>query len=224
MAHQNVKFVTAARESDVNTLRYMLQEGVLVNCVDPLNGRNALHEAAASGNEPIVRFLLENGVNIHGRTMLGRESALHLACASGEEVVTKVLLKRGCRVNDVNRQGDTPLHLATADSVGMHLLTFGADPFLENKRGLTPVQSAYENKQESLVRMYQKAQENEQRKILAKERERRAIIRARHKEIEAEDKRRYEREKKEKAKADYLRFRHKGSVKKKSTSIFNKTE
>jgi ankyrin repeat protein len=105
MALQGVKFVTSAVEGDLETLRYMLQNGTSVNCFNPTNGRNALHEAAASGKEPVVRFLIENGINIHSRTMLGRESALHLASSNGQEVCTKILLKRGCRVNDVNKQG-----------------------------------------------------------------------------------------------------------------------
>tara|TARA_B110000008_G_C16830934_1_gene508520 strand:- start:484 stop:894 length:411 start_codon:yes stop_codon:yes gene_type:complete len=105
MAMEGVKFVTSALEGDLQTLRYMLQNGTRVNCFNPTNGRNALHEAAAFGKEPVVRFLIENGVNIHSRTMLGRESALHLASSNGQEVTTKILLKRGCRVNDVNKQG-----------------------------------------------------------------------------------------------------------------------
>jgi ankyrin repeat protein len=224
MCDKHVKFVDAAIDGDVGALRYMLEEGTRVNCVNGLTGRNAFHEASAKGFEPIVRFLMENGVNIHSRTMLGRESALHLASASGQEVITKILLKRGCRVNDVNRQGDTPLHLAATDSVGVHLLSFGADPFLTNKHGQTPVQCAYENERESLVKMYQKAQEEQHRKVLSKERERRAIIRARHKEMDAEDKKKLAIEKKAKMKADYMRFRHKGSKKKKSKSIFHQDD
>ena len=105
MALQGVKFVTSAVEGDLETLRYMLQNGTSVNCFNPTNGRNALHEAAASGKEPVIRFLIENGINIHSRTMLGRESALHLASSNGQEVCTKILLKMCCRVNDVNKQG-----------------------------------------------------------------------------------------------------------------------
>ena len=224
MATQGVKFVTAAIQGDLQTMRYMLEDGTSVNCFNPLNGRNALHEAAASGKEPVVRFLIENGVNIHSRTMLGRESALHLASSNGQEVCAKVLLRRGCRVNDVNKQGDSPLHMAAGDAIGTHLLDFGADAFLKNKRGLTPIETAKERGSASLVRMFQKAQEQAHRQMLAKERERRAIIRARHKEMEAEDRRKLAEQKKAAMKADYLRFRHKGSKKKKNTSIFHQDD
>ena len=82
---------------------------------------------------------------------------------------------------------DTPLHMASGDAVGTHLLNFGADAFLTNKRGLTPIETAKQQGRTSLVRMFQKAQEQAHRNMLAKERERRAIIRARHKEMEIED-------------------------------------
>ena len=116
---------------------------------------------------------------------------------------------------------DTPLHMASGDAVGTHLLNFGADAFLTNKRGLTPIETAKQQGRTSLVRMFQKAQEQAHRNMLAKERERRAIIRARHKEMEIEDKKKLAEQKKAAMKAEYLRFRHKGSKKKKTTSIFN---
>ena len=115
---------------------------------------------------------------------------------------------------------DTPLHMASGDAVGTHLLNFGADAFLTNKRGLTPIETAKQQGRTSLVRMFQKAQEQAHRNMLAKERERRAIIRARHKEMEIEDKKKLAEQKKAAMKAEYLRFRHKGSKKKKTTSIF----
>ena len=116
---------------------------------------------------------------------------------------------------------DTPLHMASGDAVGTHLLNFGADAFLTNKRGLTPIETAKQQGRTSLVRMFQKAQEQAHRNMLAKERERRAIIRARHKEMEIEDKKKLAEQKKAAMKAEYLRFRHKGSKKKKTTSIFH---
>ena len=114
--------------------------------------------------------------------------------------------------------------MASNDAVGTHLLSFGADAFLKNKRGLTPIETAKERGSTSLVRMFQKAQEQAHRNMLAKERERRAIIRARHKEMEIEDKKKLAEQKKAAMKADYLRFRHKGSKKKKNTSIFHQED
>lgn len=58
------KFIEAAQQGDIDSLRELLHQGVDVNATD--NGQyqaTALHYAASSGNEALIKFLLDNGAN-----------------------------------------------------------------------------------------------------------------------------------------------------------------
>ncbi len=69
---------------------------------------------------------------------------LHFAAQEWSEGVASLLLERGAEVDPLNRYGNTPLFVAVTASRGrgrlLELLRrHGADPFLANASGQTPV-------------------------------------------------------------------------------------
>ncbi|RLV86421.1 Ankyrin repeat-containing protein [Meyerozyma sp. JA9] len=84
-------------------------------------------------------------------------SPLHLACRMGHwESIDIILDIEGVEVDPLNRDGDSPLHLAVkycADEpehgtfVVDNLLDAGADPRIVNSHGLKPIQLVTDNQQ-----------------------------------------------------------------------------
>lgn len=71
-----------------------------------------IHEAAKTGNVPLVERLLKQGVDVNLRDEQGN-SALHHAVAEAQiEVVNALLRGVNVDVNVRNNKGETPLHLA----------------------------------------------------------------------------------------------------------------
>ena len=212
-----VNFCRAARENEVVIMRELLGQGLRVNAFDPCTGRNALHEASATGSEKVLRLLFEKEVDINSRTFLGRESGLHLAAFNGHARCCRLLARRGCEVSNLNNAGNAPLHLASTKECVAALVRNGADPFQRNKAGQSPVDTA----SSILVRQaIEVAQQEEHRAYLKWQREKRMIHEAAQKELVLKEKAKLLEEEKRRMKREYLAFRNSGAEKKQSKSVF----
>jgi len=73
-------------------------------------------------------------------------SALHLAAWNGHVEIVSMLLKTGTNVNDVNLEGNTPLHFTAQygkdNRTALELLKGGANSSLRNKNYETPLDLA----------------------------------------------------------------------------------
>ncbi|TNN57224.1 Serine/threonine-protein phosphatase 6 regulatory ankyrin repeat subunit C [Liparis tanakae] len=135
-------------------------------------GRTALHHAAQSGFQEMVKLLLNKGANlsaidkkerqpIHCAAYLGHSeivkllidepngfgnTALHVACYMGQEAVATELVNHGANVNQPNKCGYTPLHLAAVSTNGALCLELlvnnGADVNQQSKEGKSPLHMA----------------------------------------------------------------------------------
>uniref|UniRef100_A0A8C5GVK7 Ankyrin repeat domain 52 n=1 Tax=Gouania willdenowi TaxID=441366 RepID=A0A8C5GVK7_GOUWI len=112
-------------------------------CCKDKQGYTPLHAAAASGHIDIVKYLLRMGIdepNGFGNT------ALHVACYMGQEAVATELVNHGANVNQPNRCGYTPLHLAAVSTNGALCLELlvnnGADVNQQSKEGKSPLHMA----------------------------------------------------------------------------------
>eukprot|EP00929_Paragymnodinium_shiwhaense_P081455 TRINITY_DN42621_c1_g1_i1.p1 TRINITY_DN42621_c1_g1~~TRINITY_DN42621_c1_g1_i1.p1 ORF type:complete len:877 (-),score=179.12 TRINITY_DN42621_c1_g1_i1:162-2792(-) len=76
-----------------------------------LQGRTALHIAAAAGHAGSVGALLAAGASIDCRTPLG-ETPLHLACRHGQPAAVQTLLALKCDIGSQTNQGDLAFHVA----------------------------------------------------------------------------------------------------------------
>ena len=213
----SVKFVTAAGESDIVTMRALLAKGVAVNCVDPLTGRAALHEAAAEGHEKALRLLFERECDTNARTVLGRESALHMAATNGHHRACRLLLRRGCEVDNFNNAGEAPIHHAGTTEVVNVLVSYGAKPSMKNKKGLTAMETI-EDKE--VVKGIESALEEEYRVDFARRREKKLVFEAAQKALWETEREQQAEEDKRRAKREYLAFRHAGAEKKQTKSVF----
>ncbi|GAA5944709.1 hypothetical protein JCM10213_009197 [Rhodosporidiobolus nylandii] len=124
----------------------------------------ALHSAAANGNVCLVQYALSHGQPVN--SVLNGVLPLHAAASSGSETVVRMLIEAGADVNSprlprrysnersktsglsVGTAGSTPLHFAAAnghtDVINL-LLSYGADPRLAEKHGITPEAIALQN-------------------------------------------------------------------------------
>ncbi|KAJ8293216.1 Hybrid signal transduction histidine kinase K [Rhodotorula toruloides] len=111
-------------------VQYALSHGQPVNSI--LSGVLPLHAAASSGNETVVRMLIEAGADVNSPRLSRRFTR------EGSK-------ERGV---SVGTQGSTPLHFAAANGhlAILHLLlSYGADPRIPEKAGITPEQIAVSN-------------------------------------------------------------------------------
>eukprot|EP00435_Cladocopium_sp_Y103_P054159 s606_g17.t1 len=82
--------------------------------VSDINGRRAIHFAAANGHRECVRLLAEAGANREAADKVCGATPLHLACLAGHPKMVSLLLELGAQTDLVSREdGSTPLHWVT---------------------------------------------------------------------------------------------------------------
>jgi cytochrome c len=134
----------AAREGDVAAIAVALDAGADINADD---GGTALYIAARRGHLEAVRLLIERGADVNGFTKFGTalsaavsksrievvrlllekdadpnlqfngDNMLHVAARGTCLACLKALVDAGADVNEMNRNGETPLHLALRLSI-----------------------------------------------------------------------------------------------------------
>lgn len=130
--------------------KLLIESGADVNIKSNLK-RTALYTAVYNGKDVnIVKLLIENGANVHDVDN-HNSSILHTACTFPNSEIIKILLENGANeVNTKDNYGRTPLHeLLKYDHHDHHdyhderiksvslLLSYGADPNIRDKNGLT---------------------------------------------------------------------------------------
>lgn len=114
----------AAMTDAVELGRVLLDAGASPNVLGP-GGMGPLHLAAALGNTNFARLLLACGASVN---LIPPEqggyfgnSPLHWAAHLGKVDMFKLLLAHGADLKALNRQKETPLELARANTRGRHL-------------------------------------------------------------------------------------------------------
>lgn len=115
-------------------------------------GRSSLHNACIglgySRSESIatINKAAASGSDIDA-TDFGGWTALHFASQNSDAELCELLLKAGAMVDPVETYGNTPLWRAVMNCRGdgdciKVLRSYGADPYLENKSGISPLSLA----------------------------------------------------------------------------------
>jgi hypothetical protein len=100
------------------------------------------------GDSAVIQALLQGGANVHENDSDGM-TALHWAVVANHPQEEKAVVAAGADVNAVGHFGYTPLlYAATIDfgdfETAMTLLTTGADPNINDKKGRTALAHAQE--------------------------------------------------------------------------------
>lgn len=146
----------ACQNGHINIVNILLNHGATIDVFDIYNN-TPLHLACDRGHINIVSLLLENGASIHSKLLL------HTACAGGHADVVKILLKYNVSIDELDFEGNTPLHYASLhgcyyatitliprtiysepninyiDIINL-LLDYGSDPTILNKYKQKPSQ------------------------------------------------------------------------------------
>eukprot|EP00617_Octactis_speculum_P027589 CAMPEP_0185773336 /NCGR_PEP_ID=MMETSP1174-20130828/73057_1 /TAXON_ID=35687 /ORGANISM="Dictyocha speculum, Strain CCMP1381" /LENGTH=190 /DNA_ID=CAMNT_0028459983 /DNA_START=58 /DNA_END=627 /DNA_ORIENTATION=- len=82
----------AARNGDLNRLRFLIDEKKLVVDLSRWSGVTALHRAAEHGHVEVIEYLVGAGAATSARTTWGWHTPLHLACGRGQYEAAEALL------------------------------------------------------------------------------------------------------------------------------------
>lgn len=108
----------AAREGDLDAVKYLAEFGVKVNQGHHVTGDTPLLYAAVSGNKDLVAYLLEKGANINAKSAQGATPLMAASLNPNHIEVAKFLIEKGADVNAKTESGKTALQFsAFADEI-----------------------------------------------------------------------------------------------------------
>jgi ankyrin repeat protein len=147
ITHANTPLHTAARWGQAAVAAQLLAAGADPEALDD-DGLTPLALADLDGHGDVAQVLVEGGADATTRH-LHRRTALHRAVASGTLAqVRRELARSTADINQQDRWGETPLHLAVCRSrpdAAHLLLEAGADVNVRNHLGETPLVLAATN-------------------------------------------------------------------------------
>ena len=120
-----------------------------------------LIEAVSKGRMDSVHAMVDHGNDVFA--MSEGSTLMHFAVKHQQLGAMEFLLKKGLDLNSKNANGETPLHLfVTSDTdeprsleMAEALIGRGADPFVKDKLGDTPMSRAQRLKKKALVQVLQ---------------------------------------------------------------------
>ncbi len=135
----------AAKPPSARVLEILKKNPKLASATDA-DGRNALHQCAATGNVALAVELIKLDPSLARALTKDEQTPLHVAAANKQSAaVAKALLAAGSSTLATTRAGDTPLHVAArsgSSEVIKALVDAGADPAVTNKDGRQPADLA----------------------------------------------------------------------------------
>jgi len=133
----------AALANQPELIRFLVQEGLSVDVQDS-RGNTPLHHAAYYGKLQAVQTLLALGADLNARNIHRGETPLFSAIRGRQTAVVRYLLQRGARVDLVNAEGLSPVHVVACCAMGATdildlLVQAGADLQAGTKKALRNV-------------------------------------------------------------------------------------
>jgi len=101
----------AAKNGDLEKVKALLKENLLLVSSKDDNGWVPLHYAAANGYKQVAALLLANKADVNAKSINGY-TPLHCAAAGGQYDMAELLLTNKANVNATDTLGETPLDVA----------------------------------------------------------------------------------------------------------------
>ena len=141
--------IHALAQGPVDILPSVLKKLGDINARDHA-GLSALHWASLQGRYNVVEFLLEKGANPDVRGAYCRTTPLHGAVEVGFLSLIALLLEHDAWIDAQNKDEGTPLHYAVSHNgvtyklygPAQFLVVMGADIFIKDEEGFTPLHQA----------------------------------------------------------------------------------
>ncbi|MBZ5673661.1 MAG: ankyrin repeat domain-containing protein [Acidobacteriia bacterium] len=146
--------VDAAKRSDKETIRSLIQKKIDVNAAEP-DGTTALHWAAYRDDLESVDLLLKAGAKANAANDLGA-TPLWNASQNGSVAIVKRLLDAGANPNLALLAGETPVMVAARSgypTVVEELLAKGGNPNVHGTRGQTALMWAVSQQHPAVVKV-----------------------------------------------------------------------
>jgi len=97
------------------------------------NGMAAVHLAVINGHLHALEILIAKRANLNAIEPSHNNTALHYAASNGYSAIAEALVRSGANIDARDNRGQTPLLLATSETIQTFLLEAGANP---NIRGI----------------------------------------------------------------------------------------
>ncbi|KAI4673559.1 uncharacterized protein J4E88_008614 [Alternaria novae-zelandiae] len=138
------ELISAADNGDAEGIRECLRNNADVNflAMHDQHGCAAIHIVAKKGHLPALEALVEGNVDVNSVELQEEETALHIAARSGNSTMVRYLVSKNANFDARNRHQQTPLMVATEETVQIDLLKSGADPNIQDMDDNTALHSA----------------------------------------------------------------------------------
>jgi ankyrin repeat protein len=146
--------VDAARNTDKDAVRALLQKKVDVNAAEP-DGTTAMHWASYRDDVDSADLLIRAGANVNAANDLGA-TPLWTASLNGSEAMVRRLLDAGANPNAALLAGETPVMVASRSgypAVVQQLIAKGAQVNVRGPRGQTALMWAVAQKHPEVVKV-----------------------------------------------------------------------
>lgn len=129
--------VASGSRSRSECLSILLNAGAEVDTLNS-SGYQPLHYSCSTSKTECAAILLDFGSDINAKVISTGQNSIHLCCCRGDEDTLVLLLSRGARINDVDINGDSPLHFArrfNKQNIEKILIDNGIDINIKNFKG-----------------------------------------------------------------------------------------
>jgi len=164
------RMLDAAAKGKLSVVKKLLAQGLSPDASEETDEAlrvTPLMVATQYGHIYVMQVLIEAGANIHlvaeGQSVLQRALVPLFMTPERQRAGIRLLVEAGAEVNEVDREGRTPLLYAIAEGeknvdAVRELLALGADLNVTDARGRGPLDLTQENKDSEMIRLIQSHQ------------------------------------------------------------------